>query len=674
MAVMIKNKLGDALLFCWEAMGIIIDNFITGIAESANAVNNNIIQEELRKISARHMPFFDKIDEMKKAVSEIGGPEDHELRERLLNELDEIAKKGYEVKQGMEEVRNAFAVSGLSDCDKKRIEAEIKRCEETLSNLYSITIPAYTYKNFMAMVRMEGAQHDITVMELSNGQYVAFYPAQHKNLMENAIELATLSDQRHPSVSAVERSAYYGASDKSKAAVLRFENVSAELAEKAVQEANHCSFVNFAKEIIPGTEPQLFNLVCEAGETQEDRNRNYRAAVEILAKSAIAVSGPMKELEEKKMRFDAKRHERLVDGLDSGSGYIFTVRDTAKDSIFAPTEFIRFTTDPKNGKGEFFINVNGITTTTLFESETDRYKDQLYHMSQAGSGAHTYISDEEMKSMQETAYKLYDMVQEYQTPRYSIDFETMSINKSHEAAELRGQGQKTLARSVSEEAKEFSALARACHLAKCPSDKLTKKQILDGIISERLSREKFQARVSQDVAKNHVAIQKMVNWCIRDVRQDAAKDIQNRLRSESKNGRDDFSIPSIKIIQEMDRFNLDRFIKSEYDRAKATEDEKTNENDICIAEVQKEYEMLKEYYPQTLEAAKELISDVRVRMVTAEVSMEAKDIDSTFTISNAKQERLLLTAIELGKNVDELKKKKEEKEPERTKEKEERIR
>lgn len=651
MAGIVRNKYGDLMIVCWESISIMIDNLITGLAESLNIANNEEIRENLREISNRHMPFFDKIDEMKKAVSEIGGIKDDELREKLLNDLDEIAKKGYEVKEGMEEVRKAFAGSNLSKKDKQRIEKEIKRCEETTTNLYSITIPAYAYKNFMAYVRMEGAQHDITVMELQSGQYVSFYPAQHKELMENAMELATLSNQRHPSVSAVERSAYFGCLDRSKAGILRFENLTPELAEKAVQEANHNSYVNFAKEEVPGSNPPMFNIVCEAGETQEDRNRNYCQAIEILAKSALAVSGPLKDLEEKKMRFEARKFEKLQEGLKSGSGYVFSVKDYTNSGVCDPNEFIRFETDKVNGNGQFFVNINGVVTTTLYESETDRYKDQLYHMAQAGTGDKVYVSDKEMESMKETAIRLYDMIQKMDSTKDAMDFKGESVLKRNEASSLEANGQKTLAQAAKKESKEMEMLARACSLSKRNSASLTKKDILNGVLSEHLSHSRYNAKVNSEVAKNGMLIQKMANWCAKDTRQEAMNDTENRLRMETKAGKEDYSIPSVKIIQELDRFNIDRFILAEYDRAKATPEEKKNPNDICVEDVQKELQVLNQYYPKALEEAKELLADVRVRMISAEVGIEAKDLSSIYTQSNSLRKRELINNIELGKSV-----------------------
>ena len=117
-----------------------------------------------------------------------------------------------------------------------------------------------------------------------------------------------------------------GAADTSKASVLKFDNLPLELAEKAVENARRYGFVEFAKVKMPGTDPQLYQLVCEGGSTQEERDRNYREAIEIISKSAIAVSGPAREAERKKMAFNDREFQRLNEGLKSGSGYVFSVR------------------------------------------------------------------------------------------------------------------------------------------------------------------------------------------------------------------------------------------------------------------------------------------------------------------------------------------------------------
>lgn len=648
----VQDKMGNMLIACWESLGIMFDNMITELAEIENMKNLEETRIALREIATRHMPFFDKIDEMKMAVAHLGGPEDEAVREGLLNELDRIAKEGLEVKAGMEEVRKVIEGSSLSKDDKERMEREIMRCEETVSNLYSITIPAYTYQNFMALIRMEGAQHDITVMELSNGQYIVFYPAQHKQLMEYAVELATLSNQRHPSVGAVTRSAYFGSTDKSRAAVLRFEGLSAELAEKAVQEANFCSYVNFAKEPILGTDPQKYNLICEAGENQEDRNRNYRMAVEILARSAIAVSGPLKEMEEQKMRFESRKFNQLVEGLKSGSGYIYSVRDSERNNLFPPKEFIRFEKDPKNGNSQFFVNVNGVVTTTLYQSETERYDDQLYHMAQAGSGEKVYISDQEMEQMKETATQLYNRIQTESMFQNGLDLYAMSVQKSNEAKDLKSEKQYALAKSAEKESKEYDALSRACRINKKLVTELSKKEVLDGIISEKLYHSKFQAHVPAEIAKESKLIQRMAAWSLRENRKDPDNTLENNLRTESISTKEDFSIAGKRIQFELDRISIDKFIAAEYDRAKATEEEKKDDRDICIADVQQEAIILQENLPETLKAAKELFSDVRVRMIAAEVSLDTKDIDHIHVRSNSQHRDRLVNALEFGIDPD----------------------
>lgn len=653
MSKIIKNKVGDLMIGCWESIAIMLDNFITGVCESVNLQNNDIIRKNLREISIRHMPFFDKIDEMKKAVSELKDITE-ETKEKLLGELDHIAKQGYEVKQGMEEVRRSFSESGLSRQDIQRIEKEIKRCEESVSNLYSITIPPYAYKNFMTYTRMQGAQNDITVMELNNGQYIAFYPAQHKAGMENALEMATLSYQQHPSVGAVERSAYFGAMDRSQAAILKFENLPAELAEKAVQEANFNSYVNFAKEEIHGSNPPLFNLICEAGETQQERNRNYQVAIEILAKSALAISGPLKELEEKKMRFEARKFAELTAGLESGSGYVFSIRDEEGKGIYNPSHFVRFETDKVNGNGQFFVNVNGVVTTTLYESETDRYKDQLYHMSQAGSGAKLYISDQEMDDMKFIATRLYNQMQSMTQSLDSLEFKELSVTKRYEAHNFEAQGQMVLYQAAKQESREAEMLSRACHLTRKKSNELTKQDILNGIISEHMSYNTFRARVKSDIAKNGLIIQKMARWNIKDLRNEAVGLAENKLRVEARNGHEDFSIPAIRIMQELDRFSVDKFIISEYEKAEA-DSEQGDTSELTISDVQKELAVLNEHYPKTLEAAKELFEDVRVRMVSIDIPVEMRELESPYTKSNHLQRNKLIDSIEYGSDVEEQK-------------------
>lgn len=678
----IKNKIADMAILSWESLAIMLDNIITGWAERKELEYNSIIRRNLREIAERHLPFVDKIDELKSAVSALDGASTDPECQKLLDQLDELAQQGKELTESVEQVKSMIIESGLSDQDKKRMFQTLDDCERSMKDYYCSKIPPYVYKKFMAAIRRSGAQADITVVEQANGGFVVFYPAQHIDLINNSLEFATLSYQTYPSPGAVERGSYMGAANYHDATVLKFDNISPELAEKAVEEARRYGYVNFAKERMVGTDPEVYRLICEGGSTQEERDRNQREAMEILCRAAISISGQTKGTMEKMMTFNSNEYDKLTAGIESGNGYVFSVRQKSyNDNLIENGElkkkeltkaidshnFIHFSTDPKSGRGQFYTQQNGVVTTSVYESETERYHTLLYHTANAGLGQKVYLSQEKVNQLKKQAKELYSQIHgNNETYWQTINSQLHSsydgdigqrenmlkvmddfYSQKHNQYMDTKKSLKQLSLSYLREAKEIGAVKQALMITGLMSiPSLTEENLFYGLISEEIwSRHTFHKKEQtnglplKEANEIDKVIANAVAWCAKDVREEVAKVSKSKLRVEDPINGEDFSIESDRLNQMIDRFRVNDYIVHESIDAEADQyDEngqlippKEDQDWKTVSQVQKEKEYLDRYYRQAADQAKDLLKDVRIHLVRSRVPMEVHDLEHPYS-------------------------------------------
>ena len=660
MAGVIKNKISDMLVVSWESLAIAIDNWITGIVENEELKTNRVIRINLREIAERHLPFVDKIDELKMAVSALN-MQDEAAKQSFLDGLDEIAQKGIELREGVHDVELLIKNSGLTKEEKEKITKALRTCETTMKDYYCSKIQPYTYKKFMAVIRRAHVEADISIIEQQNGSFVVFYPAQHIDLIDRALEYATISYQSYPSPDAVERAAYMGAADTSQATVLTFDNLSAELAERAVEDAHRYGYVNFAKAEMPGTDPKKYQIMCDGGSTPDEKTRNYREAIEIITKSAIAISGPAYEANNKKMRFMANEFDRMDEGVKSGSGYVFSVRqmkhmyenntsEIKEDAVIDSRNFVRFTKDEHSGRGQFYTQNKGVITTTVYESETDRYDKLLYHTVNAGLGDKIYISDERMDELKHLASSIANGISSRDSnwiPSIGADFPKSKLMEL--SIKARGDAinhikdREAHAADVNA-AYNYEAVSNALALSgKMRVEDLTADDILYGVISEEIEQKhtfkmKEQTNgIPLKIAKEaENAINRMVAWNIDSSREETAIDIpENKLRTEHKSLQEDFSIGPAKIVNMINRIDPQAFIDHELTVADADQMDPSGNmipsDRLTISKVKSDDRFLDQYYKETSDRAKSLLTDVRVHMVEAREPLECHDIDTRYT-------------------------------------------
>lgn len=687
----VKDKLGDIMVLSWETMMLTLDNLITGLAEKNEVLYNKMICDNLREIAERHLPFNDKIDELKMAVNNLGGDPNEPARLEFLNELDDLAEKGVELKEGVDEVKRLIQVSGMSRMDKNQILDALDTCERSMKDYYCTGMPPYVYKKFMAVIRRANVQADISILEQKNGSFIIFYPAQHRELIDHALELGTLSYQQYPSVNAVERAAYMGAIDPNNATVLKFENLTPEFAERALQEARRYGLVDFAKEKIPQSEPERYRLVCEGGSTHEERDRNYREALEILARTAVAMSGPAKTTQETKMRFDANQYDRLQKGLESGHGYVFSVRDvrtpyhskdpkeadiTKLDITFDPRNFLYFETDEKSGRGQFYTQKDGVITTTVYESETERYDRLLYHTANAGLGNKIYISNERIEELKDAAARVHRELngnhehwhflknEKESTISAKIDALDDAFREKRDLYKATKDNSIPLAAGIKQESIDIAAVKNAMVLVNQPDfSKLTEEDIFYGMISEEINEKHIykvhdQGRFIKEHLEAESAINKMTAWCAKDTREEAAITTTNRMRVETVSQNEDFSMNADRIVEVMNRFDPDMYIAHEFEHAQADHlDEYGNpippENGVkTVSQVRQEAQYLKQYYEPALKQAKELLKDVRVHTVEARMPLACHNMETRYTKLVHLAKNQLLDELDITKPTD----------------------
>lgn len=660
MAGVIKNKISDMLVVSWESLAIAIDNWITGIVENEELKTNRVIRINLREIAERHLPFVDKIDELKMAVSALN-MQDEAAKQSFLDGLDEIAQKGIELREGVHDVELLIKNSGLTKEEKEKITKALRTCETTMKDYYCSKIQPYTYKKFMAVIRRAHVEADISIIEQQNGSFVVFYPAQHIDLIDRALEYATISYQSYPSPDAVERAAYMGAADTSQATVLTFDNLSAELAERAVEDAHRYGYVNFAKAEMPGTDPKKYQIMCDGGSTPDEKTRNYREAIEIITKSAIAISGPAYEANNKKMRFMANEFDRMDEGVKSGSGYVFSVRqmkhmyenntsEIKEDAVIDSRNFVRFTKDEHSGRGQFYTQNKGVITTTVYESETDRYDKLLYHTVNAGLGDKIYISDERMDELKHLASSIANGISSRDSnwiPSIGADFPKSKLMEL--SIKARGDAinhikdREAHAADVNA-AYNYEAVSNALALSgKMRVEDLTADDILYGVISEEIEQKhtfkmKEQTNgIPLKIAKEaENAINRMVAWNIDSSREETAIDIpENKLRTEHKSLQEDFSIGPAKIVNMINRIDPQAFIDHELTVADADQMDQSGNiipsDRLTISKVKSDDRFLDQYFKETSNRAKSLLTDIRVHMVEAREPLECHDIDTRYT-------------------------------------------
>ena len=674
----IKNKIADMAILSWESLAIMLDNIITGWAERKELEYNSIIRRNLREIAERHLPFVDKIDELKSAVSALDGASTDSECQKLLDQLDKLAQQGKELTESVEQVKSMIIESGLSDQDKRRMFQTLDDCERSMKDYYCSKIPPYVYKKFMAAIRRSGTQADITVVEQANGGFVVFYPAQHIDLINNSLEFATLSYQTYPSPGAVERGSYMGAANYHDATVLKFDNISPELAEKAVEEARRYGYVNFAKERMVGTDPEVYRLICEGGSTQEERDRNQREAMEILCRAAISISGQTKETMEKMMTFNSNEYDKLTAGIESGNGYVFSVRQKSfndnvmkngtvekkeLEKVTDPHNFVRFSTDPKSGRGQFYTQQNEVVTTSVYESETERYHTLLYHTANSGLGQKVYLSQEKVDALKLRAKELYQEIHSGTNEKWatlsiqilnklddSISLRENMMKQTNELAKdlrlqsvLERKNSKQLSISLSRESREVIALKNSMMLTGLLNlNSLTEENIFYGLISEEIeTKHKFHDHgvLTKESLEIDKTIANAVAWCAKDVREEVAKTSKSKLRVEDPINGEDFSIESDRLNQMIDRFRVNDYIVHESVNAEADQyDEngqlippKEDQDWKTVSQVQKEKEYLDQYYRQAADKAKDLLKDVRIHLVHARVPMEVHDLEHPYS-------------------------------------------
>lgn len=669
----IKNKIGDMLVISWESLAIALDNWITGIAENEELKANRIIKQNLREIAERHLPFVDKIDELKMAVTALE-MQDETTKQELLDGLDEIAEKGVELRNGVKEVEELIKNSGLDQSEKDKISLALLNCERTMKDYYCAKIQPYTYKKFMAVMRRAHVEQDISIIEQLNGSFIVFYPAQHIDLIDHALEYATLSYQTYPSPDAVERSAYMGAADPSQASLLTFDNLSQELAEKALEDAHRYGYVNFAKAEMPGTDPVKYQLICDGGSTPDERTRNYREAIEIITKAAISISGPAYEAHNKKMRFMDNEYTRMAEGVKSGSGYVFSVLQNKHqyeddkwkvhtDMVVDSRNFVRFTKDPHSGRGQYYTQNKGVVTTTVYESETDRYEKLLYHTVNAGRGDKIYISDERMNELKERAASIKQEIETRIGKWMPIIKEGLQksvlidkVKNARKDAQTH-HADRTLYAVDTQNAFNYEAAFNALALSgKMRIEDLTSDDLLYGLLSEEIQQKHIFKMKEQTTGvplriatKAENAINRMVAWNVETSRDETALDIPgNKLRVERRTDKNDFSIGPDKIVNMMNRINPDAFISHEFTIADADQLDEKGEivpsDRLTMSDVRDDSKYLDQFYKDTLNRAKVMIGDIRVHMQEAREPFECQDIEYRYTqLVHATREDLLNT-------------------------------
>lgn len=635
-----KDLTSQAMYRGLEGIAQFFTNVMQGIVENVEITSNHVIREQLQEVAARNMPFRDKLDELSRIGSTI--PDDME-RKRFMEKLVEVEQDGQRARQGLDEIRRHIRRSGICEEDKKRILGEVDRCESTLKNIYVITVPAHSYKNVMKLANQEGMLKDTTAMFLSSGEYALFYPVYYAQSMDRILQVASLMYEHHPLPEAIRTEAVVTSTNKSEAAILRIENVTPELAEYAVLESGKRGFIAMAKEERTDGSGQ-FDLICNAGDSKEEKDRNYREAIELVAKSAIVLSGPSASTEQAKMRHSAREYDSLLKGLN-GSGYIFSVstKDTKigdeRTQMIYPRNFVRFSQE------KFRTYNRGVASKLVVNrSEADlRYDSMLYAASQSGTGQKVFISDEKMAELEtaaDRAYRNLSSMLEGTEVKDRLDIAAELSNRTlswiERREELKQQNDTQGWKAAAEEARMLRAQTEALSMAR--GKDVTKAMVFERVVASELDKHRFRYYPSQKESLEAGAIvRKATEAAIRESRKEAALETENRMIPEVPGDKNDRSIGWEAIENELARLTPEPYLNQLMARMTADQDPSMIPyGKVPVSEIRKANDILDREFDQAKKKAADLLKDIRIRTQEIGIGIEAYSIETPVAERNAK--------------------------------------
>ncbi len=517
---------------------ILLANLIAGLDENQKAAANRIIKNAEEQIAVMEIPFTDKAGMIARNISD--DPDlTAETKENLLKEINDFIAKNEKITaiEGIDEVNRILTQSPhLSAVDKANISRICNNSKQTLACPYAMVVNRLQYRHMMELLRSNNMMDQVQVITLKSGAYMFMYNAPFKEAMtqiaiSSGYELGRNIRPRPEDVLAQAKCEATG----NDATLLRFNNVPRELAEKAVINSGRVMAVTFAKEGVPGTEYyedgdteqkhllySKYNLTCVGGETEEERNDNYKAAQKVLALSAFSLTGKAKSIELDRMKHSINEQDKLDYVLDciedpsvqeEDSGYVYsihTITDKANDRYIMTDDFIHFSAD------QYQVYTNGVTANSVRNTDVPDYRTALQAEIESGTGQKVYISENRMSELEKESTEIMHKVTDMIDSGLKVNEESRS-KIDHLQTELENESDSTIRLGIVQEMKTYAIIYDAANKNK--TNNLTPDMILNGVIASELDTHVFKRFTDKDLTPEMIDDAKIENkaasWFVR---------------------------------------------------------------------------------------------------------------------------------------------------------------
>ena len=518
-----------------EGISKVLANLMEGMAEITEVQTVHQINEKLKELAAANMPLKIEYNNIKLLVEKI---EDESVREEINNILDNCVKEEMTVDEGVEELKNFVRTLNLSEETKEDTCRKLDWINERKSIMMGFNVSKYDYQNVLRNLHNQNMTHEIMDFRMADGSHLLGVPAWDSDKMEMIYQAAALMHQPYPTTEQVRIAAFCASPEAMQGEILRFENLSPELAERIVEEAaSKYGNVGIAKEERIGSDPPRYDIICAAGGDKSTKDRTYKEVMDLIIYSSLSLSGPLGDLEMQKMRHNANEHDKVMDGLKE-SGYVYSVIGReSKDksgigSYIDPSTFIKF----NQTRFTAYCDGKAMKAATSYGDDPRTYENKLLREIYSGSGINAvkvFISEEQNEAFEKKASQL---LTEYNNITAHIpgrDFDQVraflqsEIDKETADRMAKPKGE----RGLSEREKDLSAMLDAVSIA--GKSEIKAANITERLVAKELDRHVFKpSRSSKKYSREEANAAKYAKELVRFAIRESGRDVtvENNLK------------------------------------------------------------------------------------------------------------------------------------------------
>ena len=309
----------------------------------------NVLLEEFAEIhrinKVLNIPEMGEVEHFRsKVVQALKNNED--VRE-ILEAIDKVAEKQVSKDKGLAEIEAAIIKSKLSDLEKQELRKFLAAARHSTKTLSRRTINADVYNNMKWALTNKKLSDKVTVIGMTNGQYMLVYPSIYDSLVLDMVKAHSQSLNTAAELKRVSEE------------VLVFDNVDSAVAYKALQiNRSDGRTVKFPMAIEPDGKGKYKVYFKIDAEDRQGQNEKYTMANKVMASAIFSVASGEKDNIKEQAEFKLREMNAVLDAVknihnkENEIPYITGKYTKEKNKTYAPRDggvIIRFKNDFKAG-------------------------------------------------------------------------------------------------------------------------------------------------------------------------------------------------------------------------------------------------------------------------------------------------------------------------------------